>query len=135
MPLLYSLLFVILSPFLGVSIGKHVDPVPMGYEELKTQPHERLPLTLEEVSPRRNPQNHNHILKTSQGDSWPTSRCFSIPLRAGGYNKVRGAGWRLPGVTSLGQREHCGFASFSCVWFPAALLRERWWTQQLGFSH
>lgn len=53
----YSLSFFLLFWCLD---GKHVDPVPMGYEELKTHPHERLPLTLEEVSLRRNQRNEPH---------------------------------------------------------------------------
>lgn len=96
------------SYFLGVSIGKHIDPVPVGYEELKTHPHERLPSTLEEVSPRR---NRNYILKTSQGDSWPNLPLFLHPTEGWRLQQSKRI-WLLPGVTTLGLREQTGLPPF-----------------------
>lgn len=66
------------------------------------------------------PWNCNHILKNKPGRQLanhslpPNPGCFSIPLRAGGYNKVRGG--------DFGQESHPKPArtgsrgSFSCVW-------------------
>lgn len=66
------------------------------------------------------PWNCNHILKNKPGRQLanhslpPNPCCFSIPLRAGGYNKVRRG--------DFGQESHSKPArtgsggSFSCVW-------------------